>query len=166
MAIVKFLLTFGSCVKQAFVTVHSGTQTNSFTLKLAKDMRDRQQEDAIVSRLVLQAISQSLSLSSELDLGLIAGADGVADDLQVRTLNIDWCDVHCAQGTKPLYASFFRSARPASMLTVPCKHCWTAQCAQWSFQGATCMWTPPEARGSTCRGRSTRCMMDTSNFCR
>ena len=67
------------CNLQAFVATHSGSVTNSYSLQLDKGKRSRLEEDAVASKLLLQAFGKACKLpdSSSLDLGLLSGSEQV-----------------------------------------------------------------------------------------
>ncbi len=68
---------------QAYVTTYSGDTQRQYCLVLAKETRDRFQEDSLASRMLLRAVAEASGVSSaQLALGQQPG-----DDLQVRR---DW----------------------------------------------------------------------------
>ena len=64
---------------QAFVAAHTGTSTHTYSLQLAKGKRDRLGEDAVASKLLLNAVAAACGLkeSSRLDLGLLPDSEHV-----------------------------------------------------------------------------------------
>ena len=64
---------------QAFVAAHTGSMTRTYSLQLAKGKRDRVAEDAVASKLLLNAVAAACGLpqSSHVDLGLSPDSEHV-----------------------------------------------------------------------------------------
>lgn len=76
------------CNLQAFIATHSGAVTKSYSLQLDKGKRSRLEEDAVASKLLLQAFGKACKLpdSSSLDLGLLSGSEQVQVQLSGQFL--------------------------------------------------------------------------------
>ena len=64
---------------QAFVAAHTGTTTRTYSLQLAKGKRDRLGEDAVASKLMLNALAAACGMpeSNHADLGLLPDSEHV-----------------------------------------------------------------------------------------
>lgn len=64
---------------QAFVAAHTGSSTRTYSLQLAKGNRDRLGEDAVASKLLLNAVAAACGLAqtSHVDLGLLPDGENV-----------------------------------------------------------------------------------------
>lgn len=67
---------------KAFVATHTGQVTHSYSLQLAKGKRDRLGEDAVASKLLLNALAAACNLpkSAHLDVGLLSDSEHVQED--------------------------------------------------------------------------------------
>lgn len=64
---------------QAFIATHTGQVTHSYSLQLAKGKRDRLGEDAVASKLLLNALAAACNLpkSAHLNVGLLSDSEHV-----------------------------------------------------------------------------------------
>ena len=64
---------------QAFVAAHTGSSTRTYSLQLAKGNRDRLGEDAVASKLLLNAVAAACGFTqtSQVDLGLLPDSEHV-----------------------------------------------------------------------------------------
>jgi len=64
---------------QAFIATHTGSVTRSYSLQLTKGKRDRLGEDAVASKLLLNALATACKLPSDalIDNGLLAGSEHI-----------------------------------------------------------------------------------------
>ncbi len=71
--------TWHCLLLQAFIATHTGSVTRSYSLQLTKGKRDRLGEDAVASKLLLNALATVCSLpqSSHVDIGLLPDSEHI-----------------------------------------------------------------------------------------
>lgn len=64
---------------QAFIATNTGSVTRSYSVQLTKGKRDRLGEDAVASKLLLNALATACKLPGDalIDPGLLAGSEHV-----------------------------------------------------------------------------------------
>ena len=64
---------------QAFIATHTGSVTRSYSLQLTKGKRDRLGEDAVASKLLLNALATACNLpeDAQVDIGLLAESEHI-----------------------------------------------------------------------------------------
>lgn len=64
---------------QAFVAAHTGITTHTYSLQLTKGKRDRLGEDAVASKLMLNALAAACGMptDSHTDIGLLPDSEHV-----------------------------------------------------------------------------------------
>lgn len=69
----------GAVHMQAFVAAHTGTATHTYSLQLAKGKRDRLGEDAVASKLMLNAVAAACGMptASHADIALLPNTEHV-----------------------------------------------------------------------------------------
>lgn len=64
---------------QAFIATHTGSVTHSYSLQLTKGKRDRLGEDAVASKLLLNALATACNLpeDAQVNIGLLAESEHI-----------------------------------------------------------------------------------------
>ena len=80
---------------RACVSLRDDAGTTTYNLKLAKDMRDRKQEEEVVSRLTLKTLAEAWNTGTDIPLALLA-----EDQLEHEVLPSDAIDLLLTEGPR------------------------------------------------------------------